>query len=777
MPRKILTRFGVNQFRWFILIALLPLTIAGTACYFFVRGQIRQDVFNELQVEAWGIKNNIASILGENLARIVDFSSDGYIRDSARALLLPVEKADIVRQNLNRHLKVNKKSLDPDIVEVFIVGTTGKIVASTSSGQIGKDVSAKQYFIRPFLHFEQTGPVFSRETVPTDDVGEPDIVFSALLTDKHLHTPIGVIGNRISTDVLLNTVTSVPNVSGDKEKSANHSHIHILNKDRFILATSSGRADLHSKKAMDTSVIERAFAENRSVIDTYKNPSGHWVLGVAVPVKETGWVILAERDYDIAFAPLARIRNLFIILNCSTALMAFLVAFFVSRNLSADIRKLKDGTETVARGDLDHKIELKRKDELKDLSLSFNTMTGRLKEYTEQVARRGEEVLESEKKYRTLVENLPQKIFYKDKNSVYVSCNDNYARDLKIKPDEIVGKTDYEFYPKELAEKYRADDKRIMASGETEDIEEKYVRDGKECIVYTVKTPVRNEKGVTIGILGIFWDITRRKRMEEELKRTQKQLFQAEKKSSLGTLASGIAHEVNNPLSYTINNIELIKDYIGDITSVEGERLDKEKLFHTLEEIQKCLDDTRAGTEQIRRIISAVYEFSHPGHDRLDYIDINATIEVALNVVWHEIKQKAKVIKDYGELPKILCYPQYLIQVFTNLFLNAVHAIPESGEIHVKTYRQGERVCVEISDTGVGIPEEDLKRIFDPFFTTKEVGKGTGLGLSIVYNLVTKAEGNIEVTSGVGEGTTFKITLPLRTKSDTSSSGHGHGNG
>ncbi len=775
MPRKILTRFGVNQFRWFILIALLPLTIAGTVCYFFVRGQIRQDVFNELQVEAWGIKNNIASILGENLARIVDFSSDGYIRDSARALLLPVEKADIVRQNLNRHLEVDKRSLDPDIVEVFIVDTTGKIVASTSSGQIGKDVSAKQYFVRPFLHFEQTGPVFSRETVPTDDVGEPDIIFSALLTDKHLHTPIGVIGNRISTDVLLNTITSVPNVSGDKEKSANHSHIHILNKDKFILATSGGRAGLHSKKVMDTSVIERAFAENRSVIDTYKNPSGHWVLGVAVPVKETGWVILAERDYDVAFAPLARIRNLFIILNCSAALMAFLVAFFVSRNLSADIRKLKDGTETVARGDLDHKIELKRKDELKDLSISFNTMTGRLKEYTEQMARRGEEVLESEKKYRTLVENLPQKIFYKDKNSVYVSCNDNYARDLKIKPDEIVGKTDYEFYPKELAEKYRADDRRIMASGETEDIEEKYVRDGKEYIVYTVKTPVRNEKGVTIGILGIFWDITRRKLMEEELKRTQKQLFQAEKMSSLGTLASGIAHEVNNPLSYTINNIELIKDYIGDITSVEGERLDKEKLSHTLEEIQKCLDDTRAGTEQIRRIISAVYEFSHPGHDRLDYIDINTTIEVALNVVWHEIKQKAKVIKDYGELPKILCYPQYLVQVFTNLFLNAVHAIPESGEIRVKTYRQGERVCVEISDTGVGIPAENLKRVFDPFFTTKEVGKGTGLGLSIVYNLVTKAEGNIEVTSGVGEGTTFKITLPLRTRSDTSSSGHGHG--
>ncbi len=123
----------------------------------------------------------------------------------------------------------------------------------------------------------------------------------------------------------------------------------------------------------------------------------------------------------------------------------------------------------------------------------------------------------SEKKYRTLLENLPQKIFHKDVNSVYVSCNENYARDLKIRPDEIVGKTDYDFYPKELAQKYRADDKRIMESGETENLEEKYIQGGREVIVNTVKTPIRDEKGKTVGILGIFWDITERKRVENEL--------------------------------------------------------------------------------------------------------------------------------------------------------------------------------------------------------------------------------------------------------------------
>jgi len=131
---------------------------------------------------------------------------------------------------------------------------------------------------------------------------------------------------------------------------------------------------------------------------------------------------------------------------------------------------------------------------------------------------------ESENYYRTLVQNLPQKIFLKDKNSVYLSCNENYSRDLKIRPHEIVGRTDYDFHPKELAEKYQADDKRIMESGETKDIEEKYIQDGKEVIVHTVKTPIKNEKGKIVGILGIFWDITERKHLENDLREYREQL-------------------------------------------------------------------------------------------------------------------------------------------------------------------------------------------------------------------------------------------------------------
>ncbi len=643
MPRKILTRFGVNQLCWFMLIALLPLTIAGTVCYFFVKGQIKRDVFTELQLEAWGIQGNIESILGENLARIEDFSSDGFIRDSVKTMSTSYIDQEAVRAHLNRHLEVNKRSLDPNLTEVFIIDTTGKIIASTSESNIGNHVSEEPYFTQPFLHFEQTGPLFSRETIPAEGAREPGLVFSTLLTDKYIHTPIGIIANRVSIDVLLDSIVHNRSMFDDGTKFAEGDKIYILNTDGFILAASEDPGSVYLEKTPGMSVLERAFTEDRTIIDTYTNLWGRQVLGVAVPVEETGWVILAERNYKVAFAPLARIRNLFIILNSSSALMAFLVSFFVSRNMSTAIKKLKDGTETVASGNLDHKIELKRKDELKDLSLSFNTMTRRLKEYTEE-----------------------------------------------------------------------------------------------------------------------------RVRKEEELRKTQEQLFQAEKMSSLGTLSSGIAHEVNNPLSYVMNNIELMKDYIGDIVPIKKGQPDDKKDITTLKEMENCLEDAKAGTEQIRRIISAVYEFSHPGQDRLDYVDINKKIETALNVVWHELKNKVKITKDYADLPKVLCYPHHLVQVFTNLFVNAAYAIPDKGEIRIKTYQQGRTICIEISDTGVGIPEKDIKKIFDPFFTTKDVGKGTGLGLSIVYNLVTQAGGDIEVESAVGKGTTFKITLPLRTESDAS---------
>jgi two-component system NtrC family sensor kinase len=153
--------------------------------------------------------------------------------------------------------------------------------------------------------------------------------------------------------------------------------------------------------------------------------------------------------------------------------------------------------------------------------------------------------------------------------------------------------------------------------------------------------------------------------------------------------------------------------------------------------------------------------FAHPGKAEFELADIIKNIESTLNVVWNELKYKATIHKDYGELPPVMCIPQQLNQVFMNILVNAAHAIKEKGDISIKTRRQDGHVEIAIRDTGCGIPTANISKVFDPFFTTKEVGKGTGLGLNVAYNIVKKHNGTIDVESQVGQGTTFIIKLPV----------------
>jgi PAS domain S-box-containing protein len=198
--------------------------------------------------------------------------------------------------------------------------------------------------------------------------------------------------------------------------------------------------------------------------------------------------------------------------------------FGLNTVIVAPITHLVDAMKNVESGSFDVRAPVKTHDEIGKLARAFNTMAEEIKTKVTEMSQLNKSLKESETKYRTLVDNLPQRIFLKDKDFVYVSCNHNYAQDLRIEEGEIVGKTDFDFFPKTMAEKYRTDDARIFLSEKTEEIEESYVKDGKEIIVQTVKTPVRNEKGNVSGVLGIFWDITERKRAEEAVRESRERL-------------------------------------------------------------------------------------------------------------------------------------------------------------------------------------------------------------------------------------------------------------
>ncbi len=362
----------------------------------------------------------------------------------------------------------------------------------------------------------------------------------------------------------------------------------------------------------------------------------------------------------------------------------------------------------------------------------------------------------SEQKQRELLENIPQKIFYKDRKSVYVACNENYARDFNLSAEQIVGKTDYDFFPADLADKYRADDKRVIESGQVETIEEDYILpDEQKSVVRTVKSPMRDERGETTGILGIFMDITEQKRLEDALRQSQKM-------ESVGTLAGGMAHEFNNILGGIIGYTEIAKDDSGAHSPA-----------------QESLDEILHLSSRARDIVKQILTFSRKDRPQQKAIKVHKLIQEELKVLRATIPSTI-TIKDRLVAPSdtIMGDPTRFQQVIMNLCSNAAHTMREEGGVltietslcmvgaeNAKVFpdlQPGEYVKMAVSDTGGGIAPAIIDRIFDPFFTTKGVGKGTGMGLSVVHGIIKDHGGAITVASEIGRGTIFTVLFPKK---------------
>ncbi|HYD79533.1 MAG TPA: response regulator [Paucimonas sp.] len=267
-----------------------------------------------------------------------------------------------------------------------------------------------------------------------------------------------------------------------------------------------------------------------------------------------------------------------------------------------------------------------------------------------------------------------------------------------------------------------------------------------------------------------------------KLQEAHDHLLQSEKMASIGQLAAGVAHEINNPIGFVNSNLSSLDDYVRgllrvieayesqeDLAAYSPEQLrrieavkEEAELDFIRNDVFKLLVESREGMQRVKRIVHDLKNFSQLGAPEWQLADLHSSLDSALNLVSNEIKSKAKVIKKYGALPPVVCLPLELSQVFAAMLVNAAQAIPAFGEIRIRTGMEGDQGWIEFSDTGCGIPPENLKRIFDPFFTTRPVGQGIGLGLSLAYSIVQKHGGRIDVDSLFGGGTTFRIWLPLR---------------
>ncbi|MBN2653693.1 MAG: DUF3365 domain-containing protein [Nitrospirae bacterium] len=270
-----------------------------------------------------------------------------------------------------------------------------------------------------------------------------------------------------------------------------------------------------------------------------------------------------------------------------------------------------------------------------------------------------------------------------------------------------------------------------------------------------------------------------------ELKSAQSHMLQHEKMASIGQLAAGVAHEINNPIGFIMSNLATLQKYMDRVKkfiSIQDEAVKKTieggcdlpalqeeissamkslKISYIIEDTGSLVSESLEGAERVKRIVQDMKSFSRVDQSEQKLANINEGLDSTINIIWNELKYKTTLKKEYGDIPFTKCNLGQLNQVFMNILVNAAQAIPKQGEITVKTWSEGNHIFVQISDTGIGIPPEKLNRIFEPFYTTKEVGKGTGLGLSIAFDIIKKHSGEISAQSEVGKGTIFTIKIPM----------------
>jgi two-component system, NtrC family, sensor kinase len=443
------------------------------------------------------------------------------------------------------------------------------------------------------------------------------------------------------------------------------------------------------------------------------------------------------------------------------------------------------------------------------LALRLNRSHARLRDQLEaqlaEIRAKEQALRESDVFYHSLVESLPQSILRKDLDGRFTFCNRNFSRELNLTPDQVRGKDDYDFFPADLATKYREDDARVIAAGEPfETVEEHVTPSGHVIYVQVTKTPLYDASGRVIGIQGIFWDVTGRKRAEEqlqmqnlllqemaeserqaheELKKFQSHLVQSEKLAGLGQMVAGVAHEINNPLSFVSNNVAVLqRDLAGIIAllalyreaeeplrSLHPELVEKAREFrdridldYSLDNLPRLLNRTRDGLARIQQIVKDLRVFARLDAGELNEVDLNEGVLSTISIIQGLAKKKrVQVDTDLHNLPPVTCYAAKINQVIMNLVVNAIDACDEGGSVTIRTQPQDDDdgVRIDVIDTGCGMDPLLCERIFDPFFTTKPIGVGTGLGLSISYGIIKDHGGKIDVESIPGEGSRFTVYL------------------
>ena len=463
-----------------------------------------------------------------------------------------------------------------------------------------------------------------------------------------------------------------------------------------------------------------------------------------------------ERAVRSALAP---VTSAFLFLSIIVLLVTAGIGFIISNGITKPIASLVQGTAEISKGNYDYRIDVRSGGELGFLAQKFAEMSLSLKDKISQLAERNVEMEstlrrlgETEKRLQTILDTSTAIIYVKDLDGKYLLINRRFETLYNFKRDHVIGKTDHDLFPKEIADAFRENDRKAMEAGAPVEWEEVGPHaDGIHTYISN-KFPLFAADGVPYAVCGFSTDITDRKKLEEGLR-------QAQKMESIGTLAGGIAHDFNNILGIIL----------GYVSRLGMGKSDPEKLAASLDALRKA---THRGAELVRQILT----FARKTDVLLESVNLNTSVSELVKMLSETFPKTVSFSLHLDRrLPSIVADAGQVQQSLLNLCVNARDAMVNGGTMTISTrVMQGDALrqkfsgaenkpyaCVEVKDTGTGMDDATRARIFEPFFTTKELGQGTGLGLSVVFGIVNSHHGFIDVESKVGHGTSFFLYFPI----------------
>jgi signal transduction histidine kinase len=650
---------------------------------------------------------NFAVQRNKDVAEIIANDINHMFLEKVRLIEVLTDTPDILSRDRQRQFAAIRGIANqyPDIQNIIVVDTaTAKQAVRSDGRKIDIEISNREYF-----KAAKAGNLFISDIITSKVTGTKNIIIAEPIQgdDQTIHE---ILIMSVNIQKIIDIIA--------KTKIGNTGYTFIVNGE--------GRSLIHPdvEEGTDLSylpsvkaVISGQRGSTQSEFKGQKRLDGYSYIPI------TKWGLIAQQPLDEAMTDVNNVEKTNILILACSAAIAVLMGLAMANGVAKPIAKISKAAESLAEGNVTTSLPITSQDEIGRLASTFNNMTT-------QIKTRDEALRQARDDLEIKIEERTQELFAA--NEELMAMNEELQNSYAGLETEVI--------------------QRVQAVEQVEQINRQL------------------EKAFT------------------ELKNAQSQIIQQEKMASIGQLAAGVAHEINNPMAFIISNLGSLKKYsnkiiqfvssqekaLAELVKVEGadnetmasihknieETKRSLKIDFIMRDIEELLTEALEGADRVKIIIQDLKGFARIANESA-MADINEGIESTINIIWNELKYKAKLEKEFSKIPLTKCNLGQLNQVFMNILLNAVQAIEIQGEIRVKTWTESNSIFISIADTGTGIPSEILTRIFEPFFTTKEVGKGTGLGLSVTYDIIKRHEGEIRVESELGKGTTFTIIIPV----------------